>query len=128
MGDNYSHVVVETEGSYGCGPFPPCFYTRTAAEEYRAALKFKSDKRVIELRLLVLDEGEKPPPNVNIRYKHRGDPLTYSSTVPGPFDPAKFFRENTDVVSVVVQIPEDTDGGPCDLQFDRQQFKLGETK
>jgi len=62
MGGCYSHVVVEPEDAYGLGPFPPCFYTRLAAEEYLKTLLLKAEKSVVELRVLTLDEGEQSSP------------------------------------------------------------------
>lgn len=125
-GDNYSETVIKAEGSYGCGPFPPCFYTRKDAEDYIKTQVFKAELRVVELRLLTLEEGETPPPNVEIYYRRPGETRLCSSTVPGPFDPADFFRKHADIASVVVPAPGSEDNLENALQFDRNQFKLGD--
>jgi hypothetical protein len=50
-GDYGLETRIHRIGPYGTGGFPPCFYTRTEAEQYLADLTWKSDKVVVALRL-----------------------------------------------------------------------------
>ena len=50
-GDYGSELMIQKDGAYGAGEFPPCFLTKPEAEAYLATMERKHDKVVVELNL-----------------------------------------------------------------------------
>ena len=49
QGGHYYDLVIEKDGGYGTGDFPPLFHTQEAANKYLQSMDRHYDKAVVEI-------------------------------------------------------------------------------